>query len=151
VTSTLPDNAGRTEETYLGYGRASRFSSPEAGSTDKMTVFSLPANLPPDHWALSGPWIQQEQNIEAAGDAVLELSFRAKKVYLVLGPADRGVPGPITVTINGKNAETPDIKNGVLVLKEYRLYTLYDGDKSINGRLRLKTGGGLKAYAFTFG
>ena len=68
-----------------------------------------------------------------------------------LGPAGEGAPGLITVTVNGKSVETEDVKNGRLELKEYRLYELYHGDKPINGLLRLKTSGPLKAHAFTFG
>jgi hypothetical protein len=121
------------------------------GIQDTPHNYSLPSRLQKNQWALSGPWTQTAENIVARGGSTLELSFHAQKVYLVLGPADTGPAGEITVTVNGKAVNTADIKNGKLELKMYRLYELYSGDKPIDGLLRLKTTGPLKAYAFTFG
>ncbi len=151
IRSTLSTTAGKTSETYLGYRRASNFASPDAGIQDTLHNYSLPAHLQKNQWALSGPWTQTAENIVAQGGSTLELSFHAQKVYLVLGPADTGQAGKITVTVNGKAVDTADIKNGILDLETYRLYELYNGDKPIDGLLRLKTTGSLKAYAFTFG
>jgi cytochrome c biogenesis protein CcdA/thiol-disulfide isomerase/thioredoxin len=151
IKSTLSTTAGKTPETYLGYNRASSFASPDAGIQDTSHNYSLPSRLQKNQWALSGPWTQTAENIVARGGSTLELSFHAQKVYLVLGPADTGPAGEITVTVNGKAVNTADIKNGKLELKMYRLYELYNGDKPIDGLLRLKTTGPLKAYAFTFG
>jgi cytochrome c biogenesis protein CcdA/thiol-disulfide isomerase/thioredoxin len=151
IESTVPTTMNPTPETYLGYGRARNFAGPDAGITDRVHTYSLPARLQKDQWALSGPWLQTAENIVAQGGSVLELSFHAQKVYLVLGPADTGWTGTIMVTVNGKAVTTADIRNGILELKKYGLYELYNGDAPADGLLRLETTGPLKAYAFTFG
>ncbi|MEJ2664548.1 MAG: cytochrome c biogenesis protein DipZ [Spirochaetia bacterium] len=151
IKSTISTTREKTPETYLGYRRASSLASPDAGITDKEHFFSFPLHLKQDEWALYGSWIQAAENIIARGKSELELSFHAQKVYLVLGPTQKGEAGTITVTVNGKRVDTGDVKNGILTLKGYRLYELYSGDKPIDGLLRLKTSGPLRAYAFTFG
>jgi cytochrome c biogenesis protein CcdA/thiol-disulfide isomerase/thioredoxin len=155
VPKTLPDSIDLTPETYLGYGRADRFESPEAdNSKDSERVvrfYSIPENLSRNAWALSGNWFREAEFVNANGKGAIVLSFHAKKVYLVLGLSGDGAPGRIRVTVNGNSAQTRDVANGVLNFDGYRLYELYEGDHVINGMLRLETDGPLKAYAFTFG
>ena len=44
-----------TPETYVNYGRGERFSSPEE-THDAPHLFTAPATLEPNHWALAGNW-----------------------------------------------------------------------------------------------
>jgi cytochrome c biogenesis protein CcdA/thiol-disulfide isomerase/thioredoxin len=151
IAPTLPTTVDLTPETYLGYDRAARFASPEAGAHDHAVTYSFPASLSSGQWALEGSWVQGGQALHAAGPGAIELSFHARHVYLVLGPVEGSLPPVLTVTVNGRPADTADVKNGKLQIGEYRLYTLYDGNAPIDGIVKIETPGPVAAYAFTFG
>src|SRR4030042_838530 len=91
IPSTLPTTILMTPETYLGYERANSFASLEAGAINKPQTFTIPQILKFDQWALSGEWIQEPENIRSLSAGILELSFRAQNIYLVLGPADENI------------------------------------------------------------
>ncbi len=154
IAATLPTDAARTPETYLGYGRADRFDNPAGAPRDTAADFAAPASLAPDHWALTGKWTHEQQDVRAEGPGKIALSFRASKIYLVLGPAASTGAGKaivLKVTVNGAPAESRDIKHGVLTVDGYRLYVLYDGSSPTRGLVVVETAGPVKAYVFTFG
>jgi cytochrome c biogenesis protein CcdA/thiol-disulfide isomerase/thioredoxin len=151
IAPTLPTTPDLTPETYLGYARAERFASPGAGVRDQASDYSLPATLSAGQWALSGTWVREAQDVRAAGAGAIELSFHARHVYLVLGPATGSPPPTLKVTVNGRPTTTDDVQNGALELGEYRLYTLFNGNAPINGIVKIETPGPMRAYAFTFG
>jgi cytochrome c biogenesis protein CcdA/thiol-disulfide isomerase/thioredoxin len=140
-----------TAETYLGYQRAQRFAGSEVPVRDKALTYSLPNTLLSGEWALSGVWVQEAQNVRAQGPGALELSFYAGHVYVVLGPVPGTLPPTLTVMVNGRPTDTSDVHNGKLKLGEYRLYELLSGDVPLEGTIRIKTDGPVRAYAFTFG
>ncbi|MBN2353552.1 MAG: cytochrome c biogenesis protein DipZ [Spirochaetales bacterium] len=151
IAPTQSTTAGLTPETYLGYERTKRFSSPEAGAYDRAATYSFPPALSSGQWAIEGNWVQGGRELRAAGPGTIELSFHAKSVYLVLGPVEGSPPPLLTVTVNGRPTGTADVKDGKLHIGEYRLYTLYDGSAPIDGTVKIETPGPLAAYAFTFG
>jgi cytochrome c biogenesis protein CcdA/thiol-disulfide isomerase/thioredoxin len=150
IAPTLPVNAQRTPEAYLGYGRADLTIAPTA-PRDRPWTFALSPSLEPNHWSLGGPWTQETEDIRAEGPGSLAIQFRAQHVYAVLGPAGPGPSPTVLVTIDGKPVDTRAIPGGVLVLDGYRLYELYSGAGLAEGRLVIETAGPLKAYTFTFG
>ena len=44
----------RSPENYLGYQRTENFASPEVPSSTRRTVYTAPARLRLNHWALAG-------------------------------------------------------------------------------------------------
>ena len=146
-------NDNQTPETYLGFSRAESFSSPE--NISNSSSFTLPKFTPNNHWALSGDWsIENEKIIAQQQGAELQLNFIAGKVFLVLGSAT-GQEIKINISLNGNpiaKDSGKDVVNGVLTVKEHRLYELVSQSAIQNGLLSIKSqSAGLEAYAFTFG
>ena len=134
-----------TPESYLGSERAERFlnGAIESGTHD----FELPrravATLPPHHLAYEGRWrIESSHATSAGAGARLHLRFRASRVFLVLGAAER--PGSVRIALDGRPRRT-------LTVTEHRLYELVRLPRAGDHLLTLKLGPGTEAYAFTFG
>jgi len=146
---------GQTPETYLGYARGDRYSSPEAEEQDVTHTYSLPKSLAADQWALKGKWKVEGQRIVAQeAGASLQLNFTAGKAFLVLG-AQNNRPVKTTITLNGKapgDAAGKDAPGGALTVKQHTLYELIAQKTPANGLLEITADApGLEAYAFTFG
>jgi cytochrome c biogenesis protein CcdA/thiol-disulfide isomerase/thioredoxin len=135
----------QTPETYLGYIRASSFSSSPSLVPAKKSVFTPPANLSLHHWSLAGTWKTQPEYVESASaDATLTLHFSAKKVFLVLG-SKSGQVVPVQLYLNNKPYGKP------WVVQQHKLYTLLSLSASQEGQISIKSlKPGLQAYAFTF-
>jgi cytochrome c biogenesis protein CcdA/thiol-disulfide isomerase/thioredoxin len=146
-----PSPGVTTPETYLGVGRAERFTNAEL--SPGMHDFTAPAKLPPNEFALRGPWREEFHSATAAGGS-LELNFGARHVYLVLGTVD-GQPRRVRVLLDGKPIEAAvagaDIHGGELIVKSQRLYELVDLPRVEHHVLRLEPEAGVMGYAFTFG
>lgn len=145
---------GQSPETYLGYERATNFSSPENPVYDAVQTYSAPKHLPADHWALAGAWhIENERIVSAEPGATLRFHFIAGKVFLVLG-THTGKPVTATLTLNGKPLGAhagKDTPGGVLTVGGHTLYELVNQPESKEGLLEITAAPGLEAYAFTFG
>ena len=142
--SAVPISDGvKTPETYLGYGRGERFSSPEAVKTDATVSYSVPTVLSPDHWALSGQW-SVTQTYSQADKGALELQYQGARVYLVMGPVE-GKPGArVAVTVDGK-------PQAAVTVDGERMFQVVDLPGQTGGHLRLDFTGPVRVYAFTFG
>ena len=151
VSPLLPVASDRTPETYLGYGRGERFSSPETPATDQSASYSLPpGGMETDRWALAGTWtIERENSIGESGSS-LSLRFRAAKVHLVVNPLDGGVAEAL-VTVDGEPPTGGDVRDGSVSFDGDRLYTLFDGDAPKEAVIRIEFRGRAAVYAFTFG
>lgn len=135
----------QSPETYLGYNRATNFSSPEGMKNDAVQDYTTPKSIPFNHWALSGAWTVGAENITSdMPDASLQYNFTAGKVFLVLGTKG-GKPITVDIKLNGNIYKT-------LTVDHQTLYELVSQDKVKNGLVEIiaKTRG-LEAYAFTFG
>ena len=133
----------RTPETYLGERRMERFASPQKVKIGKQ-VFTLPAEIPLNHFAYQGSWDVQDESAKSSSGAALEFKFHADKVFLVIGPAHAG--DKIKVSMDGK-------PRGDIILDNQRLYEIIDlkGAVAIH-TLRLEfPNEGTSVYAFTFG
>jgi cytochrome c biogenesis protein CcdA/thiol-disulfide isomerase/thioredoxin len=131
----------QTPETYLGYRRGGLHNS--SGTTlhpNKTYRYGYPGRLDPDAFALSGTWTQRSEYVSAGPDAALELSYAAKKAYLVLGGT-----GTVRVSIDGRTVRT------VTVSGPPTLYPLYSAAAPHRRTLRLSATAGVQAYSFTFG
>lgn len=146
---------GQTPETYLGYERGDRYSSPESEAQDAAQSYSLPKFLPADRWALKGKWKIEGQRIVAQeAGASLQLNFTAGKAFLVLG-TQGNQPVNTTIRLNGNapgDAAGKDAPRGSLPVRQHSLYELIAQKTPANGLLEITAAApGLEAYAFTFG
>ena len=118
----------RTPETYLGYGRSDRFSSPNGVSFDRRRAYELPDSLRVNHWALQGDWtIGAESAVLCAAGGSIAYRFHARDAHLVLSPGARE-PMPFHVILDGR---APGPSHGVDVsadgngvLRDGRMYQL---------------------------
>lgn len=155
--TSMPNNPGesifsrQTPETYLGYNRIARFSSPENIKNNLSASYTYPAELARNDWALNGEWKFLAENIVAMSDnASIKLHFTAKKVYAVMGAS---IPVSVKLQLNGKPlVDTTDIKNSQVLVSHNQLYTLVDLESEQEGVLEIiATNPGLEVYTFTFG
>jgi thiol-disulfide isomerase/thioredoxin len=148
----------RTPETYLGYERTASFASPGGAVRNKPRVYAAPAQLSPNHWALSGDWTVRRQ-FTGLNEPHGRVSYRfhARDVHLVMGPAAPGTTVRFRVLIDG---QPPGAAHGVDVdaegngaVTEQRLYQLIRQPAPITGRqIEIEfLDSGVEVYAFTFG
>jgi thiol-disulfide isomerase/thioredoxin len=148
----------RTPETYLSYGRAPGFASPDGERFGEPHDYPEPPRLGLNEWAPSGVWTLAEHAAllgEAPGR--IAIRFHARDVNLVMGPAERGTSVPFRVLIDGEppgaagGTDVDEEGNGTVL--EQRLYQLIRQEKPIADRLfEIEfLGSGAEAYCFTFG
>ena len=146
----------RSPETYLGYGRSERFSSPGVIEFDEPHVFELPESLPLNNWALRGEWsIGRENVVLSQAGGSISYRFHARDAHLVL--AGTGKPIPFRVLLDGEapghahGLDTDGDGNGML--RDSRLYQLIRERNVIRDRtLQISfSEPGAEAYVFTFG
>ncbi len=142
-----------TPETYLGAKRSERMvPRPPRPGTHRYPGF--PGRLPLSRVALSGTWSVSDDAAEAGRGAGLDLSFQARKVYLVLSSAG-GRARPVHLTLDGRPVRTQeqgaDVRGGTARVTSQRLYELLDLPGVERHRLSLRPAPGVSAYAFTFG
>ena len=112
-------------------------------------VLYRPARRPENgEWTLDGRWTIAREYIVAEETGVLELGFHAKDVFLVI----EGGGGRIDVIVDGKPVgDTDDVRDGVLLPRESRLYRLVEQPEPGEHVLSLGVKGELRLFAFTFG
>jgi len=139
-----------TAETYLGYGRARGLIS-EVSPVPNEPVQYRPARTPANgEWTLDGKWTIAREYIVPEGKGVLELGFHAKDIFLVIEPSSD--EGRVKVRVDGKLAgDTVDVRGGVLLPDESRLYHLVEKLEPGEHVLSLEVSGELRLFAFTFG
>ncbi|MEE4452938.1 cytochrome c biogenesis protein DipZ [Novosphingobium resinovorum] len=148
----------RSPETYLGYGKAMRFTSPGGLARDARHDYALPTALPRDGWGLGGAWTagREQVSLGAAGGRIV-YRFRGRDVHLVLGPAQPGRPVRFRVTIDGKapgadhGTDVDPRGNGVVDGQRlYQLVRLHGGMAERTFAIEFLDPG-VQAFAFTFG
>jgi hypothetical protein len=145
-------------ETYLGYGQAVGFASPEGAAFDQPLVYSMPAQLGRNHWALSGDWrIGSVPVLLNEPGGSISFQCHARDVHLVMGPPVHSAPVRYRVTLNG---ERPEAAHGIDVDEEgngtadyQRMYQLIRQPGPIDDRLfKIEfLDPGVEGFVFTFG
>jgi thiol-disulfide isomerase/thioredoxin len=148
----------RSPENYTGYDRTENFASPGGAVPGRSHLYSAPAQLELNRWALSGDWTMGEQatTLDTANGQVA-CRFHARDLHLVMAPA-----GPATsVRFRALlNARSPGADHGLDAdeqgygtLAEPRLYQLIRQRGPITGSTFEITflDPGAAVYAFTFG
>jgi hypothetical protein len=145
-------------ETYLGYGRAVDFASPEAVVPDERHLYSAPAALRRNHWALSGAWrIGAVPALLTEPGGSISYQFHARDLHLVMGPPVTGRPVRFTVRLDGQPpgpAHGADVDaRGDGTADYQRIYQLIRQPGPISDR-RFEIeflDAGVEAFVFTFG
>jgi thiol-disulfide isomerase/thioredoxin len=125
-----PDWAdGRSPETYVGYRQAQNFASPERLHRDLTQVFSAPAKLSLNHWALIGSWnVNAESAVLEALSGRIVFRFHSRDLHFVLAPAKDGKPVRFIVKLDGaapgENCGADTAPDGSGEIREPRLYQL---------------------------
>jgi thiol-disulfide isomerase/thioredoxin len=119
----------RSPETYIGYRQAENFASPEKLHKDLNQVFSAPAKLSLNHWALSGSWnVNAESAVLQAVPGKIVFRFHSRDLHLVLAPAKDAKPVRFVVKLDGaapgENSGVDASPNGSGEIREPRLYQL---------------------------
>ncbi|MET0698839.1 MAG: cytochrome c biogenesis protein DipZ [Mycobacterium sp.] len=131
--------AGLTQETYFSVGKVVNYGG--TGIYDAGDVsFDYPTALADDTFALRGPWTLDYQGATARADtSAVELNYRAKDVYLVVGGE-----GTVTVVRDGKTQVIP-------ISGPPTSHQIVAGDQSVRGNLEVRFNTGLQAFSFTYG
>lgn len=146
-------SSDQTPETYVGTARQQHFSSPEEIAPGKPTTFSIPQDLPLNHFAVDGSWDFESEyaTVLQSGDK-LELHFNAKDVYIVLD-SDQTVRATVKLLSPDQPNQTKDLNSDEqITIDQARLYHIVHLDQLQEGTVLIEFGApGVKVYSFTFG
>jgi cytochrome c biogenesis protein CcdA/thiol-disulfide isomerase/thioredoxin len=154
-----PDEAhDQSPETYVGYRRAENFASPDGFVQDQSHLYSAPATLKLNQWALGGSWnVDPEKAVLSKAPGKIVFRFFARDLHLVLGPGSDGKPVRYRVTLDGAapgaNHGADTDSNGAGIIDRQRLYQLIrqSGDVQEHVFTVEFLDPGVQAYSFTFG
>jgi cytochrome c biogenesis protein CcdA/thiol-disulfide isomerase/thioredoxin len=152
VKAQAPSEAETTPESYIGAERAERFANGEitAGLHDYGSSTRPP---PAEGLRYSGTWRVSRQSATAVAHARLQLSFDARRVFLVLGSPQR--PRRLRVLLDGRpipaSLSGADVRGSTATVSFQRLYRLVELPNVQRHVLSLEFEQGLTGYAFTFG
>ena len=142
----------------IGYERTEGFASPGGPVPGKPHVYTVPARLGLNQWALSGDWTMEEEATTLnAADGQIACCFHARDLNLVMGPAAPGTSPRFRVAIDGQppgQAHGSDAgADGNGTLSQQRVHQLIRQPGLITERTFEITflDPGAQAYCFTFG
>jgi hypothetical protein len=145
-------------ETYLGYERAVGFASPGGVVPNEGHVYSAPAELRRNHWALSGDWaIGLVPALLNEPGGSIRYQFHSRDLHLVMGPPVGHPPVRFRVRLDGKppgRAHGVDVDESGNGTADYqRMYQLIRQPPQIGGRLfEIEfLDSGVEVFVFTFG
>jgi len=147
----------KSPETYVGYGRAYRFASPEGLQRNVVHDYTIPSTLLLNQWAYGGPWkVGKEQGQASRAGSRIAFRFHARDLHLVLAPGSDATPVRFRVRIDGHAPAAnhgDDIDaDGIGTVREHRLYQLVHQQGAV-GEHTFEIeflDAGARAYAFTF-
>jgi hypothetical protein len=145
-------------ENYVGYERANGFVSPGGQLRDQRHVYSAPAELRRNQWALSGDWRigLVPVHLNEPGGSIW-YRFAARDLHLVMGPPHNRAPVRFQIRIDG---DPPGPAHGVDVDEDgngtadyQRMYQLIrqpgpNADRLFQIEFLDR---GVEAFVFTFG
>ena len=113
-----------------------------------------PSALSLSEFAYSGHWtVGDDKAVATAVDSRIDVKFRARRVYLVLGSTDRN--RALGVELDGKPISAADagsdVKGGSVTVGAQRLYNLVNLPGVQDHTLTLRFAPGITGFAFTFG
>ncbi len=148
----------RSPENYLGYDRTENFASPGGAVLSKRRLYTAPARLQRNQWALWGDWtIGRQAIVLNQPRGRLAYRFHARDLHLVMGPTEPGTSVRFRVRVDGQPAGAArglDVdEQGEGTVTEQRLYQLVRQSQPIRDRqFEIEfLNAGVEAFAFTFG
>jgi cytochrome c biogenesis protein CcdA/thiol-disulfide isomerase/thioredoxin len=153
VRALQPSQAEVTPESYLGTERGERFTN--GALTAGLHDFgALPASPPPlSNLRYGGVWNVGAWAATAGSGARLQLRFRSRRVYLVMGSP--GQPRPVRVLLDGRpiaqSLAGADVHGGTASASFDRLYRLVELPAVQEHTLTIEAAPGVSLYDFTFG
>lgn len=148
----------KSPETYVRYQGDRSFASPGGAVLNKGHVYSAPAQLKLNYWALSGDWtVAKGVSLLNHANGRIAYRFHARDLNLVMGPAKQGTSVRFRVLIDG---QAPGAAHGIDVdeqgngtVSEQRLYQLIRQPKPIADRhFEIEfLDPAVEAFVFTFG
>jgi thiol-disulfide isomerase/thioredoxin len=148
----------RSPENYTGYERTENFASPGGAVPGKPHVYTVPARLGLNQWALSGNWTMEEEATTLnAPNGQIACRFHARDLNLVMGPAAPQTPVRFRVLIDGQppgEAHGTDVdRDGNGTVMQQRAYQLIRQRGPITETTFEITfpDPGAQTYSFTFG
>jgi thiol-disulfide isomerase/thioredoxin len=145
-------------ENYTGYDRTENFASPGGAVPEQPHLYTAPADLRRNQWALSGDWTMGEQATTLnTASGQISCRFHARDLNLVMGPAAPGTSIRFRTLIDGQQpgeAHGADADGqGDGAVTEQRLYQLIRQRGPITDRTFeiAFLDPGIQAFAFTFG
>jgi thiol-disulfide isomerase/thioredoxin len=147
----------QSPENYTGSERTENFASP-GGTAPGRHLYTAPAQLRLNHWALSGDWTMGEQTVTLnTANGEISYRFHARDLHLIAGPVVPGARVRLRVLLDGRSPgaahglDIDDDGNGTVA--EQRLYQLIRQPSRITDRTIVITflDPMVQAYAFTFG
>jgi hypothetical protein len=147
-----------TSETYVGYERAEGFVSPGGLVRNKSHVYTVPARVGLNQWALAGDWTAGGQpTVLNTANGRSTSRFHARDLHLVMGAAAPGGRVRFRVLLDGHapgSAHGLDVDsdgNGVAI--EPRLYQLIRQTAPIaDHTFEIQfLDAGVETFSFTFG
>jgi thiol-disulfide isomerase/thioredoxin len=157
-TTVAPGNAMAVDftrvgspETYFGSAKNEYLGNGQQFTAGLQTLVR-PAALQTNVLYLTGPWNFTGEYAESAGNCSIIYQYNAKNVYFVASAPD---PTDVTVLLDGNpigSAAGADVNEGVVTVRDQRLYSLVQGSDYGVHTLELDiVKPGLQAYTFTFG
>jgi thiol-disulfide isomerase/thioredoxin len=151
-------NSLKSLENYLGYQRTENFVSSGNAALNKPHLYTVPAQLQRNQWALAGDWtIERQAIVLNQPNGRIAYRFHARDLHLVMGPAEPGMPVRFRVLLDGQPviaARGLDVdEQGEGTVTEQRLYQLVRQPQPIVDRqFEIEfLDAGVEAFAFTFG
>ncbi|HUN78336.1 MAG TPA: cytochrome c biogenesis protein DipZ [Solirubrobacteraceae bacterium] len=153
VNALKPSEAEVTPESYLGTERGERFTN--GTLTDGLHDFGpLPGQPPPlSGLRLAGTWNVGAWGTAAVADSTLQLHFRARRVYLVMGSP--GATRSVKVLLDGRpipqSLAGTSVHAGAADVHFQDIYNLVDLPSVQSHLLTVQVPPGVSVYDFTFG
>jgi thiol-disulfide isomerase/thioredoxin len=148
----------KSPESYVGYGSAQGFASRGGIIADKQMLYTTPANLKLNQWALSGEWTIEKERIRLNGkQGTIIYRFHARDVNLIMGSGGKAATLKFRVLIDGNppgKAHGSDIDgNGNGTVTGPRMYQLIRQQGPITDHeFQIEfLGPKAEVYDFTFG
>jgi len=145
-------------ESYVGYARAVNFASSGGVVADERHVYSAPAGLRRNQWALSGGWrIGEVPALLTEPGGSITYAFHARDVNLVMGPPAKQSPVRFRVRLDGeppgpaRGIDSDESGNGTADYQ--RMYQLIrQPEPIVDRRFEIEfLDAGVEAFVFTFG
>lgn len=153
VSTSVPETeiSAQSPETYFGSARNTHLGNGTPYASGRVT-FTLPKTFNLNTLYLGGNWNISSESAEANVGASIVYAYNAKAVYIV---AASNSGADVEVFQDGLpvgSAANTDVKNGIVTVKDSKLYTLINNAKAGIHTLELRVKSGkLQVYTFTFG